>query len=322
MRRLDPPGAEKRADEEDEQETADRILSGLVCFACGDAVGLPWEGRPPAEIVEREIQTIPHRDGLTRGGTSDDTAFTLVTASYLVQNGGVADSREFLRFLAERAHGVNGGPTTSVAIRTLQPLPDGNTNGAAMRAIPIGWAVPIRAAEARRSLALALSRATHRGGDALVAAGVIAACSAWALAGTSASTLTRVAIDEAVALSDRLSTGEGVVKILEEVSKGNWVLPERGVSLNPGETVGAALYVIDNSSDVSDTLLSAVRLGGDTDTVAALAGGLLGCKYGLNEIRNMIPWLEQVKLPPENELRSISRGLASLRRQAKWVESG
>ena len=320
MRRLDPQGTEKRADEE-EQETADRILSGLVCFACGDAVGLPWEGRPPAEIVEREIRTIPHRDGLTRGGTSDDTAFTLVTASYLVQNGGVADSRDFLGFLAERAQGVNGGPTTSVAIRTLRPLPDGNTNGAAMRAIPIGWAVPVRAVEVRRSLALDLSRATHRGGDALVAAGVIAACSAWALAGTSVSTLTRVAVDEAVALSDRLSTGAGVVKILEEVSKGDWVPPEGGVSLNPGETVGAALYVIDNSSDVSDGLLSAVRLGGDTDTVAALAGGLLGCKHSLDEIRNVIPWLQQVKLPPENELRSISRGLASLRRQAKWMES-
>jgi ADP-ribosyl-[dinitrogen reductase] hydrolase len=39
-----------------------------------------------------------------------------------------------------------------------------------------------------------------------------------------------------------------------------------------------------NSHDYSETVLKAVNLGGDTDTIAALAGGLAGLIYGLDQI--------------------------------------
>ncbi len=38
---------------------AARIRAGLVAFAAGDALGVPWEGRPPHEIDPDQVTAIP-----------------------------------------------------------------------------------------------------------------------------------------------------------------------------------------------------------------------------------------------------------------------
>jgi hypothetical protein len=48
---------------------------------------------------------------------------------------------------------------------------------------------------------------------------------------------------------------------------------------------------------------SAVQPGGDTDTVAALAGGLMGCKLAAGQVRAELPWHRLVILPePETAI--------------------
>jgi ADP-ribosylglycohydrolase len=54
----------------------------------------------------------------------------------------------------------------------------------------------------------------------------------------------------------------------------------------------------------------AVGLGGDTDTVAAITGGILGCRSA--EVR--IGWLDQVVLPQAAELDQLAGGLHEIRR--------
>ena len=46
-----------------------------------------------------------------------------------------------------------------------------------------------------------------------------------------------------------------------------------------------------------DTILRAVRYGNDTDTTAAIAGGLAGIRWGLDESSGGIPreWLEALR---------------------------
>jgi ADP-ribosylglycohydrolase len=46
----------------------------------------------------------------------------------------------------------------------------------------------------------------------------------------------------------------------------------------------AALWSVMRSDDYKDTVLQAVNLGGDTDTIGALAGGLAGIIYGTKQI--------------------------------------
>jgi ADP-ribosyl-[dinitrogen reductase] hydrolase len=62
---------------------------------------------------------------------------------------------------------------------------------------------------------------------------------------------------------------------------------------------------------VADAMRYAVSLGGDTDTVAAIVGGILGCRID-GDVD--IPWLPRVRLPDDAELDALSRALSSLRR--------
>lgn len=47
------------------------------------------------------------------------------------------------------------------------------------------------------------------------------------------------------------------------------------------DTLEAALWCVLNTDNYRDCVLKAVNLGDDTDTVAAVAGGLPGCLYGM-----------------------------------------
>lgn len=50
------------------------------------------------------------------------------------------------------------------------------------------------------------------------------------------------------------------------------------------DTLEAALWAFFTADGYRNTILKAINLGGDTDTIAAIAGGLAGIYYGLNEI--------------------------------------
>jgi ADP-ribosylglycohydrolase len=56
-----------------------------------------------------------------------------------------------------------------------------------------------------------------------------------------------------------------------------------------------------------EAMRNAVTLGGDTDTVAALAGGILGARDGEQEP----PYAHKVLLPPEATLTRLATGLAT-----------
>ena len=57
---------------------------------------------------------------------------------------------------------------------------------------------------------------------------------------------------------------------------GNWVSAQKSVL--------TALYCFLVSADFEQTIVRAVRMGGDTDTIAAMAGALAGARYGLGDI--------------------------------------
>ena len=61
------------------------------------------------------------------------------------------------------------------------------------------------------------------------------------------------------------------------------------------DTLEAALWCLYNTDSYRDCVLTAVNLGDDTDTVAAVAGGLAGLMYGCGGKRG-IPneWIVQI----------------------------
>ena len=53
------------------------------------------------------------------------------------------------------------------------------------------------------------------------------------------------------------------------------------------------MWLFMNSNDYNNTVLKAVNLGNDTDTIAAITGGLLGIYYGLDSIKP--EWKSQLR---------------------------
>jgi ADP-ribosylglycohydrolase len=253
------------------------IRAGLVAFAAGDALGSPWEGRRPREV----------RGPLTPGTTSDDTA-QLVIAAEVLADGTHDVARRFLERLSAAMPEIRGsGPTTTAAVERFRATgatvaTTGVTNGALMRAPAVGWAIadPAR----RRAVALELGRATH-GPMAAFAAALVADLAAWALDARPLRHATADAAD-------------------------GWYLPPGGVPMSARGTLETLLRLVHDYEHPRKVIPAAVRLGGDTDTIAALAGAITGARDPRDVDR--LPWLEEMELPPG--LDQLAERLAATRR--------
>ena len=72
-------------------------------------------------------------------------------------------------------------------------------------------------------------------------------------------------------------------------------LPEDGIHSSGYvvDALEAAIWALANSASFEETLLKAVNLGDDTDTVGAIAGGLAGVYYGYDAIPE--DWLAAIQ---------------------------
>jgi ADP-ribosylglycohydrolase len=294
-----------------------RIRAGLVTFAAGDALGVPWEGQPPHKITPNQIAAIPARHGWPPGATSDDTAQTLLVARHLVATGGQPSEREFLEQLSRDLPAMRGaGPTTTAAVDRYRHTgqlraTSGDTNGALMRILPAGWAIPATHVNRRRDVVIRLTQVTHGGPAAIAAACAVAAMAAYAVEGCPARALITVALGE---LEHGLGEHPAAAVLLESAQaagQGTWRPGAEGVSLGAAETLDAILHVLATCGDDADGAMRyAVGLGGDTDTVAAITGGILGCRSA----EAGIGWLDRVVLPDAASLDQLAAGLYQIRR--------
>src|SRR5262249_28063521 len=136
----------------------------------------------------------------------------------------------------------------------------------------------------------------------------------WALEGASPSLPLTVAVEEAREAAQAIGTSTQLAQMLAQVADGTWAVPYNGIGLDPYETVAAALWCATRAASLREGLISAVQLGGDTDTVAALVGGLMGCTLTAEQVRAELPWHRLVVLPePEDALAHTAAALATAR---------
>jgi ADP-ribosyl-[dinitrogen reductase] hydrolase len=301
--------------------TPARVRAGVVAYAAGDALGVPWEGRPASAIRWEAIDQIPTRGEWPAGATSDDTAQLLLVARYLCELGAVADEREFLTRLAAALPDMRGaGPSTRAAVERFVATGDvraaaGDTNGAAMRALPIGWALPVVAAERRRELTIRLSRTTHGAAGAIGGACLVTAMASWAIQSCPPGAIIDAAVDEIGWLEAQFPGRRTLFQPVRDAASGAWVPSAAGASINAVGALAAVVHVLRHAErkglELADALRYAVSLGGDTDTIAAIVGGILGSR--LEDVAE-IPWLPRVALPDDATLDAVSTGLSRLRR--------
>jgi ADP-ribosyl-[dinitrogen reductase] hydrolase len=298
--------------------TPQHIRAGIIAYAAGDALGVPWEGRTPDQVRWEALEELPARGDWPQGATSDDTEQLLLVARYLVQASGQVDERDFLARLAKALPRMRGaGPTTRAAVRRFLATGElqatgGNSIGAAMRALPLGWATPVAAAARRRELTLRLSRTTHGAPEAIACACVVAEMAAWAVEQYPIGAVVAAGVREAEHLARRYALGPAVLRPLQQAAGGEWRSSTVEVTANAVTTVASVLHVLREVRSLAMAMKHAVALGGDTDTAAAIVGGLLGCRS--EDVEAEIPWLTNVALPDPELIEATASGLHNLRR--------
>lgn len=298
-------------------ESRSRALGALYGLALGDALGMPTQSLSRAEIVARYGAVVggfhpgpdghPLAAGLPAGSVTDDTEQAVLLARLVMAGRGEVDATALARDLlaweeSMRARGSLDllGPSTRQALAALAAGADvaeagwhGVTNGAAMRVAPVGIATSSRDPRLLEDRVVAASRLTHNTGLALAGAAAVAAAVS---AGIDGDPLP-VAISRAVAaaasaagrgrwiagadVAARIAWATGLVAGLPQHQVPGTVYRLVGTSLATQESVPAAFAVA--AAIPGDPWLAcrlAASLGGDCDTIAAMAGAICGACHG------------------------------------------
>jgi ADP-ribosyl-[dinitrogen reductase] hydrolase len=294
------------------------VRAGILAYAAGDALGVPWEGKTPDEVHWEALEVLPARGDWPHGSTSDDTDQMLLIARYLAEVKGQVDERGFLTRLAKALPTMRGvGPTTRAAVRRFINTgelcaSEGSSIGAAMRALPFGWATPVAATEQRRELTVRLSRATHGAPVAIINACMVAEMAAWAIEQHPIDAVVAAGLREAARMAEHYALDSAAMRPLVEATDGDSAVSMRNTSLDAVATMAIVLHVLLHATGLASAMKQAVSSGGDTDTAAAIVGGILGSQAG--DVEGEIPWLSNVVLPESEMVEATAADLYALRR--------
>ena len=249
-----------------------KVAVPLLAYAAGDAFGVYYEflDETPKEIP----QVLLSKDGWPFGGVSDDTLLSILTIKSLSQRTPADAAALFLEELRAAIPRLRGlGPTTRTALGLEVKVGErgviGETNGAIMRTALCGLYVKNN----RDEWIKALVEVTHKSPKAIKCAQIAAG----------------------------LFAGE------DFPDYSDWTPPIGGISLDPLETLQAVVWVVKKANNCADAFAIACSLGGDTDTVAALAGALFAARWPEKADFYSIPWLNDVQWSEiESDLRECT----------------
>ncbi len=304
-----------------ESRLVDRIAGGLYGVAYGDAMGMPgelWSRRKLLDHFGWIDEFLPGPDGhfvvdgFVAGQVTDDTQQTEVLARAIVDADGRVDADLYAQRLVEWADRIGAsegnflGPSSA---RALQGIRDGkslaetgasgDTNGAAMRIVPVGLVVSMSDGVDRLvEQVVEACRPTHYtdvaiSGACLVAgavsAGIDASSSVDIIEPALAAAAQGATIGNTVMGASVVRRAELGVDIARRNTDDNEFLQELydvvGATVATTEAAPAALALaVYASGDPARCARLAANLGGDTDTIGAMATGICGAFAGLGAI--------------------------------------
>ncbi|MFI2510294.1 ADP-ribosylglycohydrolase family protein [Streptomyces sp. NPDC018972] len=273
----------------------ERARGALLGLAVGDALGAPAENMKPSEIRARWGRVTGYVAEHPAG--TDDTEYAIFSGLLLARHGSALTPAHveaaWHEWIADRAEGPFRGAGFSER-GTLENLRRGLaapisaqhrhawSDGLAMRAAPHGVFAAGRPDEAARLAAIDGS-VSHDGegiyGGQAVAAGVAAAMAGAPVVAVVASALAVVPDDSWTARSLRRAVtaahlGERAVRAAVVIGGYPWTdLAPEAVALAFGAYAAA-------DGDFAQAVLTAVNMGRDADTTAAVAGALAGATRG------------------------------------------
>ena len=286
----------------------DRFRGGIVGTAVGDALGAPFEGRQ--EVDPRRIDSWQRSDKDLRW--TDDTAMTVGVAESLIASGGFDGEDMVSRFMAHhdaepwRGYGA-GPPRVFAAIRqgvdwreaasTLFGGTGSFGNGAAMRSAPLGL-FACHDLELVASMAWEAAGITHAHALGRAGAAMQAYSTGWLATTPSepSGPVRTLLVDDlrSVIVDPTFRQRLDALDDLGTEAPRDEVVATLGNGIEAVEAVPAAVHAATaHPADFAAAVRSAVMLGGDTDTIAAMAGALAGALLGYSAIPQ--PWLSRLE---------------------------
>ncbi|RYD22073.1 MAG: hypothetical protein EOP88_09280 [Verrucomicrobiaceae bacterium] len=280
-------------------KTGTPFLHSLLGTALGDSLGLPSEGMSRGRIARRWKGELEQRFFFGRGMLSDDTEHTIMVGQALLQSGG--DPVLFRKRLAAKLRwwfarlpaGI-GLATAKAIIKLWLGFPPGRNgvfsagNGPVMRAPILG--VCFADDEARRAEFVGASTLlTHTDPKALEAAMMAADCAAFAVNGEKDTVTILARIRELGKSPEWREPLERIGKALSEDLTVTGFCEgmgfHKGISGYSVHTMTMVLFIwLRHRGDFDAIIRETIACGGDTDSVAAIAGGIAGAEaHALNE---------------------------------------
>lgn len=282
----------------------DAIRGAFFGLCTGDALGLPVQFQSREWMKENPIDRMIGYGTFNKppGTWSDDSSLTFCLAESLCSGFNLQDiGRTFVAWMDEGYYSAEDrafdiGNTTLRSISRLRegisPKESGdreddcNGNGSLMRILPLAFFLEEDERDILFSVVHQVSAITHAHVVAKMACGIYIVFA--------------ICLKKGYTLKEAYRETEEIclkyyshMPYREELSRFSRVLEGEIASLQKREiessgyvvhTLEAALWCLLRNTSYSSTVLDAVNLGEDTDTTAAVAGGLAGLYYGYEEI--------------------------------------
>ena len=286
-----------------------KVKDGIIGFVVGDALGVPVEFYSRNELKNKPITGMEGYGtyNMPPGTWSDDTSMTIATMTSILNKKNIDYDdlmEEFCEWMFNGKYTqyndtFDFGVTTSTALNKFKkgtpPLECGgkteryNGNGSLMRILPLAYFTKYDYKRIEE-----ISSLTHAHERSKI------------------SCVLYIEIARSMLKND-LTIEEHIINSTEKIKEYYKDSPELhhfkriidnnyiGGILSTGyviNTLESVIYCLENTNNYKDAVLKAVNLGGDTDTIAAICGGLAGIYYGFESIPKN--WIEQI--PKINEI--------------------
>ena len=281
------------------------IRAALFGHAVGDALGVPVEFTTRAELIQNPVTDMLGFGtyNLPPGTWSDDASLSFCLAEALTEPFNLHTiGNTFVRWAYENYWTPHGevfdiGNTTSWAIQRLtlgiEPHLAGandeasNGNGSLMRVLPLVFAIHNYSIEERFERISRVSALTHGHIHSVVAcfyylefARELLRHNDKFLAYRSLQKIIPAFLESQLKNTEKLD-------IFDQLFKNNISILDEAEIESSGyvlHTLEASIWCLLTSQSYENAVLKAVNLGKDTDTTAAVTGGLAGLLYGIDSI--------------------------------------
>ncbi|MEU8874268.1 ADP-ribosylglycohydrolase family protein [Streptomyces javensis] len=325
----------------------DRALGALYGLAMGDALGMPTQIMSRRSIVARfgtvtDFEPGPEDNpvsaGMPAGSVTDDTDQAVIVGRLLTGSDGRIDPLRLAHELLEweRVMKAKGsfdllGPSTKAALEAVsRGVPPeeagkaGATNGAAMRITPVGVAFPDTPLEPFLDRVAEACQVTHDTSIGIASAAAVAAAVSRGIGGGNLEDAFGAAITAAVAgaerghwvagadIAARIGWAVELVRATPERQALDRVCDLVGTSVASQESVPAAFAVLALAEgEPWRACLLAANLGGDCDTIGAIAGAIAGAVSGASALPDDA--LTTLRSVNDLDLEPLAKALLTLR---------